>query len=781
MKILLDTIQYTKKPSGKDIGMISRRITNNIYSTKNIYKIADLIGNRGHTWCPAIFNEKRSKDTFKEIQLVALDFDGGISFDEVKTKSEKYMIPILFAYETFSSINKSKFRIVFMLENVIYDKNIFDKVINMLMTIFNGCDTSCKDISRMFFGGKNLFYYNENNLKVNILTLEMNFELYMKDTYGKTHFRENLQKFYGKISPSPVIYITGNGEKLPNHNLYRKDTLSKLDSSCQLYHEFIADSKWLYYKELFGIALNLINVETGAKVFKKAISNSKYITYKRDWDFYLQYMKKHQYAPMQCEHFCPYAESCSHNTNMLTTTKIKRSEILRTENIEYSAVDEVYADLENSFCKAINSDDNRIHLIKAQTAIGKTQIYINYLSKSDKPCIIAVPTNILKRDVYRRCIEEGIDARMTPSIEDIRNDIPKEIYSAISKFYRCGQHSKVYPYISSILKKQHIPALEKFIADKKELNDYTGNIITTHHRILLSDKNWLKQYQVIIDEDILKTIISNQETIPLSDIEDLLENPLPKKVHSKLTSILYKSEDKEFFKVDKVKTSKNISTDFDMNALLKAKKFYSDGEKLVFYKTPKLKKMKYIVLSATADTFIYKHYFGSDNVKAYECRQAKYLGSLKQYYDGSYSRKYIDTNDNLWDKIRSKIGDVKTITFKKYSSDLDIHFGNSEGCDFLAGENLAVVGTPHMNECVYKFMAYYMGGKTDGALHFRPVEHNGFKFWFSTYENELLRHIQFWLIESELEQCVGRARLLRNECNVYLFSNFPLKQSELVK
>lgn len=39
MKILLDTIQYTKKPSGKDIGMISRRITNNIYSTKMFIKL----------------------------------------------------------------------------------------------------------------------------------------------------------------------------------------------------------------------------------------------------------------------------------------------------------------------------------------------------------------------------------------------------------------------------------------------------------------------------------------------------------------------------------------------------------------------------------------------------------------------------------------------------------------------------------------------------------------------------------------------------------------------
>ena len=100
MKILLDTIQYTKKPSGKDIGMISRRITNNIYSTKNVYKIADLIGNKGHTWCPAIFNEKRSKDTFKEIQLVALDFDGGISFDEVKIHdTDTFCIRNIFKYQ----------------------------------------------------------------------------------------------------------------------------------------------------------------------------------------------------------------------------------------------------------------------------------------------------------------------------------------------------------------------------------------------------------------------------------------------------------------------------------------------------------------------------------------------------------------------------------------------------------------------------------------------------------------------------------------------------------
>ena len=39
--------------------------------------------------------------------------------------------------------------------------------------------------------------------------------------------------------------------------------------------------------------------------------------------------------------------------------------------------------------------------------------------------------------------------------------------------------------------------------------------------------------------------------------------------------------------------------------------------------------------------------------------------------------------------------------------------------------------------------------------------------------------IQFWMIESELEQSVGRARLLREDCTVYLFSDFLLHQSNI--
>lgn len=34
-------------------------------------------------------------------------------------------------------------------------------------------------------------------------------------------------------------------------------------------------------------------------------------------------------------------------------------------------------------------------------------------------------------------------------------------------------------------------------------------------------------------------------------------------------------------------------------------------------------------------------------------------------------------------------------------------------------------------------------------------------------------------IEAEIEQAIGRARILRKDCTVYIFSNYPCQQAEL--
>ena len=65
-------------------------------------------------------------------------------------------------------------------------------------------------------------------------------------------------------------------------------------------------------------------------------------------------------------------------------------------------------------------------------------------------------------------------------------------------------------------------------------------------------------------------------------------------------------------------------------------------------------------------------------------------------------------------------------------------------------------------------------------MKYQEVEYNGFKFWFNTYDNKFLRQIQLWFINTELEQAVGRARLLRNDCTVYLYSNLPMRQAEFI-
>ena len=80
------------------------------------------------------------------------------------------------------------------------------------------------------------------------------------------------------------------------------------------------------------------------------------------------------------------------------------------------------------------------------------------------------------------------------------------------------------------------------------------------------------------------------------------------------------------------------------------------------------------------------------------------------------------------------------------------------------------------------FRSFYMDMDFDEDEEMEPqlVTHNGYRFRFTTYKDANLREVQFWMIESELEQAVGRARLLRNECAVHLFSNFPLSQSKMV-
>ena len=96
---------------------------------------------------------------------------------------------------------------------------------------------------------------------------------------------------------------------------------------------------------------------------------------------------------------------------------------------------------------AINSNKNQINIIKAQTAIGKTHLYINMIKSSKKKFIIAVPTNLLKDEVYDRRMEEGftrvVKTESVSTLEEFNNSIG----DSVRNFNALGAHRDLIEYI----------------------------------------------------------------------------------------------------------------------------------------------------------------------------------------------------------------------------------------------------------------------------------------------------------------------------------------------
>jgi hypothetical protein len=119
--------------------------------------------------------------------------------------------------------------------------------------------------------------------------------------------------------------------------------------------------------------------------------------------------------------------------------------------------------------------------------------------------------------------------------------------------------------------------------------------------------------------------------------------------------------------------------------------------------------------------------------------------------------------------------------YSKNNGDLNIYFGNTRGYNELKGKDLFVIGTPHINPIVYYFHAEYMGINTnciDKKMEYQTIQWKGRQFKFQTFNNPDLRNIQLHLIEGELTQAIGRARTIRTDAQVQVFSNFPLLMTD---
>jgi hypothetical protein len=220
------------------------------------------------------------------------------------------------------------------------------------------------------------------------------------------------------------------------------------------------------------------------------------------------------------------------------------------------------------------------------------------------------------------------------------------------------------------------------------------------------------------------------------------------------------------------------------NFFIKQKRPYNDI--VVFSKRRDLPSdKKIIILSATANQWIYQRLYGN-RISFVDIGNIRTIGEIIQYSRRSCSRDSLKKDKEFFDKVKQLHGDKPVITFKVYDDDNIAHFNALEGLDEFNGKDLVIVGTPHVNNAVYFLFAAQLGIKFDMfdsfTFSYQEVHRNGYIFDFNTFsENKDLQEIQFFFIESELLQAIGRARILRNQCTVYLFSNYPIPGAKIIQ
>ena len=831
--IQIDCEGFKVKPEKKQIVEISNRIARNAIDI-SLEEFADTVGNKGHTFLPAYLEVERKAENFVYQKFFALDFDGTLSVEEFWDRAKKYEIEPIFLYETLTcSKEKYKFRAVFLNDITITNREVAEIILQLLLRLFPEADKSCKDTSRMFFGGKNLIFLNVEN-RIDIFSLSLATQGYMK-SIDPSNYAKKIRKFAESLNiaiknnnlcihrgddesekddilentnikivnaeESSFFYIIEKTQKhqtcmrrqsKDEHYAIRGVDEKFITERCKLLKDFY--ERDIPHEQKFLIATSLRHIYGGRTMFFKAPIDSL-----EKWEVAWKYMDSFQYSPQRCRtEICPYYETCQGKTILDKIT----SKIQVTQLKEYGNVTISEKLLKQFLEKAILCDDDDIHLIRAQTAIGKTSAYCDIISKNnDKTFMVVLPTNMLQIEVAEALESKGVATYITPNIKVLTSNLGLEdLCNDIELLYSMGYGQKVKSKIREYIKRETIEEwkveqLESYL-NMREQFDGKKCIITTHALFLGLDPDLLRQYEVIIDEDILMTIFKNTSSITFRELDEVLDNA-DLSIHCVQRILeLQNKEDDSVWRYNVIKLNSDEVENLYKQKLnirssiidfLQADSYHVDlkNEKIDFFNARKLPNIKMTIVSATLVDRLYMSFCKNRKIKFYDVPIAKYKGQLKQYTAHSLSRSNIEQigMDELNKGIQNITHnpEIIQITFKKYSEEKEHYYGNTEGLNIYKGKDIAVIGTPHSIPFIYMLIGKYLGFNAEDRLCQRFVEYNGYRFKFMTYGDADMRMLQFYIIESILEQTIGRARLLRFECVVYLFSNFPIGQAKILQ
>ena len=251
IELHIDTKGYkNKKFAKKDINIIKNRTQNAKPVIVTIDQLIQAIQS-GKSFSPAVMKGLKAND-FIQQQLFAVDIDNKnknapiLQIQDALKICSQNNLPVLFYYPSFSHTkDKPRYRLVFMLDKVISDRNERNTIANNLCHLFEQADKSCTNADRIFYGtNKNAVKCDtENQVKTEtILSLlppkTKNKDFTIQDTFKnnvseldelkqKFDFLSYLEKRNGGIKTVGSDYVMFNTCEVCGHNedlAYYRDT-----------------------------------------------------------------------------------------------------------------------------------------------------------------------------------------------------------------------------------------------------------------------------------------------------------------------------------------------------------------------------------------------------------------------------------------------------------------------------------------------------------------------------------------------------------------------------
>ena len=187
-----------------------------------------------------------------------MDFDNKnpdkkISFQEIKERADLYELPVLFAYDTLSSKDHDKFRVVFLSDVAVPDRKVAEAMQRAMGTMFPEADPSCyNDVSKLYFGGKGLLYYDNDLHQMDTERVFCSFTYCMKENEAN-HYKEKIARFSKETGirlnkrgllditisedPTEVAGVTKtnkNGKNSPDTIIYKTNVINIIPESVSL-------------------------------------------------------------------------------------------------------------------------------------------------------------------------------------------------------------------------------------------------------------------------------------------------------------------------------------------------------------------------------------------------------------------------------------------------------------------------------------------------------------------------------------------------------------------